>query len=148
MAEVRAASILVFFSKREFKNADVTLWERNSSDSTFGWGVVFSAATLGHFETADPQTYQAITRDFAYWDHIDIHFWNPTHRVIRSGGHDFCGIGRMRLLLLLQARARELGVELRFNSEIDDVESLRDCDLLVAADGINSKTRTCYADLF
>lgn len=128
---------------------EVCLFERNAADSTFGWGVVFSAATLGHFGEADEPSYRAITQDFIYWDDIDTHFWEPEHVCIRSGGHGFCGIGRMRLLLLLQERARELGVQLEFDREIDDLEALKnDCDLLVAADGINSKTRTLWADAF
>ena len=128
---------------------DVCVFERNAADSTFGWGVVFSAATLGHFGEADDVSYQSILKDFIYWDDIDTHFWEPEHVCIRSGGHGFCGIGRMRLLLLLQERARELGVKLEFGREVDDLEALKnDCDLLVAADGINSRTRALWADAF
>lgn len=128
---------------------EVHLFERNAADSTFGWGVVFSAATLGHFGEADEPSYRAITRDFIYWDDIDTHFWEPEHVCIRSGGHGFCGIGRMRLLLLLQERARELGVNLEFDHEVSELDALKnDCDLLVAADGINSQTRTLWADAF
>jgi len=136
--------------KKARPDVEVTVFERNAADSTFGWGVVFSAATLGHFGEADRPSYDAIREDFVYWDAIDTHFWRDgIHRVIRSRGHGFCGIGRMRLLSLLQARARELGVTLVFEHEVDDVDALRrDCDLLVAADGINSKTRTLYADRF
>ncbi|MEM9067974.1 MAG: bifunctional salicylyl-CoA 5-hydroxylase/oxidoreductase [Myxococcota bacterium] len=133
--------------KKARPDAEVTVFERNAANSTFGWGVVFSAATLGHFGEADAESYRAIQEDFAYWDAIDTHFWKGGHRVIRSGGHGFCGIGRMRLLLLLQERARSLGVKTVFGTEIDDLEALRgECDLLVAADGINSKTRGRYAD--
>lgn len=128
---------------------EVTVFERNEADSTFGWGVVFSAATLGHFGEADEPSYRAITQDFIYWDDIDTHFWEPEHLCIRSGGHGFCGIGRMRLLLLLQERARELGVNLQFGREVDDIAALKDdCDLLIAADGINSRTRGLWADAF
>ncbi len=129
-------------------DAEVTVFERNAADDTFGWGVVFSDETLGNLEEADAPTYRAIRENFAYWDAIDVHTWEPTHARVRSRGHGFCGIGRMRLLLLLQERARELGVTLRFGEAIESIESLRDCDLLVAADGVNSATRELYAETF
>lgn len=136
--------------KKARPEAEVTVFERNAADSTFGWGVVFSAATLGHFGEADRESYDAIREDFVYWDAIDTHFWRDGgHQVIRSRGHDFCGIGRMRLLSLLQRRASDLGVSMVFEREIEDIDALRrDCDLLVAADGIHSKTRSLYAERF
>jgi len=135
-------------AKKADPSREVAVYERNAADSTFGWGVVFSDETLGNLRDADAPTYDAIRADFAYWDHIDSHTWSPEHRVIRSGGHGFCGIGRMRLLLLLQDRARELGVALHFGTEIADVSELRDCDLLIASDGINSLTRNTYEASF
>ncbi len=139
-------SILV---RKARPDAEVVVYERNRADDTFGWGVVFSDETLGNLEEADAETYAAIRENFAYWDAIDVHTWADGHRVVRSGGHGFCGIGRMRLLLILQARARELGVALRFEEQVDDIEALRrDCDLFVAADGINSRTRGLFSDVF
>ena len=129
--------------------ASITVFERNRPDDTFGFGVVFSDETLGNLGDADAESYAAIREHMAYWDAIDVHTWKPEHRLIRSRGHGFCGLGRQTLLDLLQARARELGVELRFEQEISDIEALRaDCDLLVAADGINSLTRARYEDTF
>ena len=130
-------------------DAKITVYERNAPDDTFGWGVVFSDETLGHLEAADPPTFKAIRENFAYWDAIDlIHDHDgATHRV-RSGGHGFCGIGRRSLLLLLQERAREVGVVLRFSTPVEDIESLRGADLFVAADGVNSRARALYADSF
>lgn len=130
-------------------DANITVYERNAPDDTFGWGVVFSDETLGHLEAADPPTFKAIRENFAYWDAIDlIHDHDGETSRVRSGGHGFCGIGRRSLLLLLQERARELGVELRFSTPVEDIESLRDADLFVAADGVNSRVRELYADSF
>ena len=155
-----AGLYFALLAKKANPGASIRVLERNAADDTFGWGVVFSDETLGNLDEADAPTHRAIREQFAYWDAIDCHVdvarkgGSKTTKAtavepIRSGGHGFCGIGRMRLLLLLQARARELGVELIFNHEVDDVEALRgDCDLLVAADGINSKTRATYADFF
>lgn len=128
----------------------VTVLERNAPDSTFGWGVVFSDQTLENFRNADAQTYQQITASFAHWDDIDIHFKG---RTITSGGHGFSGIGRKKLLQILQKRARDLKVDLRFNVELrDDADlatlGLGDADLIVAADGINSVIRRKYAQHF
>jgi anthraniloyl-CoA monooxygenase len=123
----------------------ITVYERNAPQDTFGWGVVFSDQTLENFRAADPSTYDAITRNFAHWDDIDVHFKG---RVITSGGHGFSGIARKKLLNILQDRAYELGVELRFNSNITDDASLGDADLIVAADGINSVIRKKYAEAF
>lgn len=145
-----AGLYFAILAKKAQPDADITVYERNAADDTFGWGVVFSDETLGNLEEADAPTYRAIRENFAYWDSIDMHLdvGGTRHDPIRTTGHGFCGIGRMRLLLLLQDRARELGVTLRFGEEVDDIETLRDCDLLVAADGINSKTRDRYVDTF
>src|SRR6476660_1594989 len=124
---------------------DVVVLERNRADDTFGWGVVFSDQTLENFRAADVPTYDAITRNFAHWDDIDVFFKG---RVITSGGHGFSGIARKKLLHILQERAAELGVELCFKSNVSDDASLNGADVLVAADGINSFVRKKYADAF
>ena len=132
-------------AKRRFPAWEIEVIERNRPLDTFGWGVVFSDATLGNLRDADEPTHRAITQAFAHWDEIDVHFKGHT---ITSGGHGFCGIARKRLLAILQERAVEVGVDLRFETEVDDVEAYRDCDLLVAADGINSRVRGTYAAAF
>ena len=124
---------------------DVTVFERNQPDDTFGFGVVFSDETLGHFKERDLESYNDIVDEFAYWGGIDVKVRGTT---VRSDGHGFCGLERKRLLTLLQRRAASLGVELRFGAEIDDVESLRGYDLIIASDGINSKIREKYASHF
>ncbi len=123
----------------------ITVYERNRPDDTFGFGVVFSDETLGNFQERDPESYAAITNEFAYWGDIEILVRGER---LRSGGHGFCGMERKRLLLLLQERARALGVELVFQREIADLAALRDPDVIVAADGINSQIRERYADHF
>ena len=126
--------------------SEVVVIERNRPDDTFGWGVVLSDETLGNLAANDAKSAEQIRRSFAYWDDIAVHYRGS---VVRSGGHGFCGIARKRLLHILQDRARELGVDLRFETEADDLESYRrDYDLVVAADGINSKVRAAYADRF
>lgn len=125
---------------------DVTVFERNRADDTFGWGVVLSDETLDNLVANDPKSAAAIREHFAYWDDIAV-----IHKGVRtlSTGHGFCGIGRMRLLLLLQERARELGVDLRFQTEVGDrAELMAEYDLVIAADGLNSKTRTEFAEHF
>jgi anthraniloyl-CoA monooxygenase len=125
---------------------DITVYERNRPDDTFGWGVVFSDETLDNLAANDAVSAEAIRRNFAYWDNIAVHFHG---RCIISTGHGFCGIGRKQLLLLLQQRARELNVNLRFETEIDGAaEFSRSHDLVVASDGLNSKVRTEFADRF
>ncbi|WP_426567131.1 bifunctional salicylyl-CoA 5-hydroxylase/oxidoreductase [Angustibacter sp. McL0619] len=124
----------------------VTVWERNAPDDTFGFGVVFSDQTLGGIEQADPVVHAAMEREFARWDDIDIHVKGE---VITSGGHGFAAMSRLRLLQILQARCRELGVELLTSTLAPDVEDLSAThDLVVAADGVNSATRTRWADEF
>ena len=123
----------------------VEVYERNRPDDTFGWGVVFSDKTMSGFQAADPESHDAIIQGFHHWDAVDVHFRGET---IRSNGHGFCGIGRRRLLNIFQERARSLGVEQRFQAEIDDLEPFADADLIVASDGINSKIRTRHAATF
>jgi anthraniloyl-CoA monooxygenase len=127
---------------------DVVVIERNRADDTFGWGVVLSDEALGNLAANDPVSAAAIRANFAYWDDIAVELKGT--RIV-SSGHGFCGIGRKKLLMLLQARARGLGVELRFETEVGegDIESLaREHDLVVASDGLNSKVRTRYAEHF
>ena len=131
--------------KRRDPAHGITVIERNRPYDTFGWGVVFSDETLRNLEGADPETKQEILDSFAHWDDIDIHFKG---RVITSGGHGFCGIERKHLLDILQYRAAALGVELVFEREVGDVTEFPDADLIVAADGINSRIRTQHAAHF
>jgi len=125
---------------------EIVVFERNRPDDTFGWGVVLSDETLDNLQRNDPVSAAAIREHFAYWDDIAVHY-RGTKTV--SSGHGFCGIGRRQLLLLLQERARELGVELRFETEIDDPAVCAEAfDLVVASDGLNSRVRKTYAEAF
>ncbi len=127
-------------------DCEVVVFERNRFDDTFGWGVVLSDETLDNLAENDPVSAKAIGSKFAYWDDIALHYRGE--RLV-SSGHGFCGIGRKQLLLLLQERARELGVELRFEADVENAETYRkDFDVVVAADGLNSRTRTEYAHAF
>lgn len=125
---------------------EVTVFERNRADDTFGWGVVLSAETLDNLSKNDPVSAVWIKKHFAYWDDIAV-----IHDGVRtvSTGHGFCGIGRKRLLVLLQRRARELGVKLMFETDIADPRPYMEThDLVVAADGLNSKARNTFVDIF
>jgi anthraniloyl-CoA monooxygenase len=131
--------------KKALPAVNVEVHERNRPDDTFGWGVVFSDQTMSGFQQADPESHDAIIRDFHHWDDIDVHFRGE---LIRSSGHGFCGIGRRRLLNIFQERARSLGVEQHFQSEINDLSPFAGADLIVASDGVNSKIRTRHAAVF
>lgn len=125
---------------------EITVLERNKPDDTFGWGVVLSDETLTNLKANDPVSAKAIHEHFAYWDDISV-----IHKGVNtvSTGHGFCGIGRMRLLLVLQERARELGVDLQFETDVEDIDALCEAyDLVVAADGINSRVRSHFAEHF
>jgi anthraniloyl-CoA monooxygenase len=125
---------------------EITVWERNAADDTFGFGVVFSDETLGGIEHADPQIYSAMEREFARWDDIDVHYRD---QVITSGGHGFAAISRKRLLQILQRRCAELAIPMQFRVEAPEPRALASrYDLVVAADGANSATRTAFADAF
>lgn len=125
---------------------DITVWERNAADDTFGFGVVFSDETLGGIEHADPVVHGLMEKEFAIWDDIDVQFRGE---VITSGGHAFAAMGRKRLLEILQERCQELDVDVRFKTEAPDVSTLKDdYDLVIAADGLNSAIRTTYAQHF
>lgn len=125
---------------------EITILERNKADDTFGWGVVLSDETLSNLAKNDQKSADMIHAHFAYWD--DIALIHQGQRLV-SSGHGFCGIGRKKMLLLLQERARELGVILKFETEFEDVETyMKDYDLVIAADGINSRTRDHFAEHF
>jgi anthraniloyl-CoA monooxygenase len=122
----------------------IQIYERNGPDDTFGWGVVFSGKTLANLRAADEESHAEITKQFEAWDNVDV-----VHRdeKISIHGNSFSGIARLQLLKILQRRAEALGVEIEFRTEINDVEALRrDCDLLVAADGVNSTVRLQYLE--
>ncbi|MCK7626412.1 bifunctional salicylyl-CoA 5-hydroxylase/oxidoreductase [Streptomyces sp. RS10V-4] len=132
--------------KRLDPDREITVWERNAPDDTFGFGVVLSDETLGGIEHADPAVYRALRAEFVRWDDIDI-----VHRgrTLTSGGHGFAALGRRRLLAVLHERCRALGVRLRFRTEAPPAALLaRDHDLVIAADGVHSTTRTAHADIF
>jgi anthraniloyl-CoA monooxygenase len=131
--------------KKASPQYDVTIIERNPADVTYGWGVVFSDRTLASFQRADYRSYQQITGDFVIWDAIDVRYRGET---VRCGGHVIAAISRQRLLEILQERCAELGVKMRFSTDIQDVVELPECDLLVAADGINSLIRRTYEEKF
>ena len=124
----------------------VTVLERNKANDTFGWGVVLSDDALSRMQKNDPKSTDAIRGNFAYWDDIAV-----VHDGVRtvSGGHGFAGIGRKKMLILLQERARELGVEMTFETEFKSAdEYARDYDLVVASDGINSIVRKEFEGVF
>lgn len=125
---------------------DITIIERNQADDTFGWGVVLSDETLDNMALNDKISSDMIREHFAYWDDIAVH-----HRGTKtvSTGHGFCGVGRKQMLLLLQERARQLNIEMQFGTEAKPAtEYMKEYDLVVGADGLNSKTRTEFADHF
>jgi len=125
---------------------DVHVFERNRPDDTFGWGVVFSDQTVENLMANDPVSGATIRDEFAHWDDIDVHIHGET---IRSSGHGFIGIGRKRLLNILQERARELGIHLHFEHEASpDLDDWTDYDLVIAADGANSRIRNRYEEHF
>ncbi len=136
--------------KRRNPSANIIVLERNRPDDTFGWGVVLSDQTVDNLRAADPDSAEHISDSLHHWDDIEIHF---RERAVRSGGHGFSGVGRKRLLAILQARCRDLGVEVRFQSEsdadtIEQVVSRERADLVIAADGINSRLRERFAGTF
>ena len=139
---------LYFAISMKLRNAahQVTVIERNRSDDTFGWGVVLSDETLDNLEVNDPSSAAEIRRHFAYWDDVALQIGGE--RIV-STGHGFCGIGRKKLLSVLQQRATALNVDLRFETEVESIEHYKDeYDIVVASDGLNSKTRQHNADVF
>jgi anthraniloyl-CoA monooxygenase len=131
--------------RKALPRARVEVYERNRPDDTFGWGVVFSDRTMANFAAADAASHGAITGSFHHWDDIDVHYRGT---VTTTGGHGFCGIERKRLLGILQERGAELGVVHRFEHEVEDDAGFADADLVVAADGVNSRTRKRHAAVF
>lgn len=124
---------------------EITVWERNAPEDTFGFGVVLSDETLGGIAHADPNILTAMTREFARWDDIDIHYGGT---VVTSGGHAFAAVSRKRLLNILQQRVAELGIKVHFMQEAPPEVELADYDLIVGADGVNSAVRSRNAEWF
>ncbi|MEM5390034.1 bifunctional salicylyl-CoA 5-hydroxylase/oxidoreductase [Paraburkholderia phymatum] len=130
--------------KRRHPAHEVIVVERNRPYDTFGWGVVFSDQTLGNLRAADAKSADMILDAFNHWDDIEINFRGAK---VRSSGHGFCGIGRKRLLNILQERCEELGVKLVFETQVVDDDDY-DADLIIASDGLNSAMRQKYASTF
>jgi anthraniloyl-CoA monooxygenase len=125
---------------------DITVFERNGPNDTFGWGVVFSGKTMANLHAADAETHEEITRTFEAWDNVDVVHGKSKVSV---HGNSFSGIERLQLLKILQQRCQQLGVDLKFQTEVTNVEKIRQAsDLLIAADGVNSTIRQLYADEF
>ncbi len=122
---------------------DIEVTERNLEGETFGWGVVFSEETLGHFEASDAESYAEIRRQFAYWGDIDTYVGDA---LVRSTGHGFCGLARKALLRILADRCRAVGVKLAFGIEIPRLDAVKGADLIIAADGVQSGVRTALAE--
>jgi anthraniloyl-CoA monooxygenase len=131
--------------KQQDPRHEIAVVERNKPYDTFGWGVVFSDQTLGNLQAADAPSAAQILDAFNHWDDIEVHIRG--HRI-RSGGHGFCGIGRKRLLNILQARCEEVGVELVFETDVKSAAEYADADLVIASDGLNSRVRNEFADTF
>ena len=123
---------------------DITIYERNGPDDTFGWGVVFSGKTLANLRDADAISHSEITREFEAWDNVDV---VHGHEKISIHGNSFSGIARIRLLKILQARCEQLRIRIHFRTEVNDIDALkRESDLLIGADGVNSTVRQRYAE--
>jgi anthraniloyl-CoA monooxygenase len=141
-----AGMYFAILMKKAVPEHEITIYERNGPDDTFGWGVVFSGKTLANLRAADEPSHAEITRTFEAWDNVDV-----VHRgeKVSIHGNSFSGIARLRLLKILQRRCEDLGVEIKFRHELSDFDSLRDdCDLLLAADGVNSLVRQAFKDQF
>ncbi len=134
-----AGLYLAILLKKARPKTQVSLYERNTPQDAFGFGVVFSDETLDHFHEADEPSYEALTRSFRHWGDIKVH--HPDGRTFLSGGHGFAAASRRDLLELLTKRARDLGANLHFSSEVPSLSALPDVDLRIGADGANSMVR-------
>ncbi|WP_145196528.1 FAD-dependent monooxygenase [Planctomycetes bacterium Poly30] len=130
---------------KAFPGAGIHVYERNLAGDTFGWGVVFSDETLGNVEGADPESFEKIRAEFAYWTDIDTYVGDE---LVRSTGHGFCGLARKTLLGILDARARDLGVNLHYETEVTRAELEARADLVIASDGLNSQVRNDAEERF
>jgi anthraniloyl-CoA monooxygenase len=140
-----AGLYFAILAKKSLPEASIRVTERNQADDTFGFGIVLSDETLGNLAHADRPSFEAIRAEFAYWDDIYTHFRG---QVLHSRGHGFSGIGRLKLLKILQKRAGELGVELSFGAADAGLAAHGAADLIVAADGINSAVRESLLEHF
>ncbi len=141
-----ASLYFALLAKKRLPTAEIDVFEQNKPDDTFGWGVVFSDETLGKFGEADADSYAQIRRSFAYWTDIDT-FYGGAKTV--STGHGFCGLARVKLLQILHDRCVQLGVGVHYQHPIEDIDGLKKShDLVVAADGVNSKVRDRFAASF
>ena len=141
-----AGMYFAILMKRARGTHEITIYERNGPDDTFGWGVVFSGKTLAALRQADETSHAEITRDFEAWDNVDVVHRN---QKISIHGNSFSGIARLRLLKILQRRCEQLGIAVNFRREIADVESVKsDCDVLIGADGVNSLVRESFKQDF
>lgn len=141
-----AGMYFAILMKKSDAACEITVYERNGPDDTFGWGVVFSGKTMANLRAADPESHAEITRNFEAWDNVDV---VRGEEKISIHGNSFSGIARLQLLKILQRRCEELGIQLLFRKEVTDIDSVRSsCDLLVAADGVNSTVRKQYLTHF
>ena len=131
--------------KRQDPSREIVVVERDGPGDTFGWGIVFSDQTFSYLEESDQPSFQQIVGACEIWDNVDV-----VHKgeLVTIRGNRFSGIGRLKFLGILRARCRELGIDLRFHTNVADVESYRDCDLMVGADGANSAVRRAYQEFF
>jgi anthraniloyl-CoA monooxygenase len=138
-----AGMYFAILMKKADPSREITVYERNGPDDTFGWGVVFSGKTLANLRQADEESHAEITRNFEAWENVDV---VHRHTKVSIHGNSFSGISRLQLLKILQHRCESLGIVLLFRTEVADIESLRErCDLLIGADGVNSTVRKLYA---
>src|SRR5688500_8927324 len=140
-----AGMYFAILMKKTNPSHEITIYERNGPDDTFGWGVVFSGKTLANLRAADEESHAEITRSFEAWDNVDV---VSRQSKISVRGNSFSGISRLQLLKILQRRCEQLGIVLLFRSEVNDLQVLRDVDLLVGADGVNSTVRKRYEGEF
>jgi anthraniloyl-CoA monooxygenase len=131
--------------KRQDPSREILVVERDGPEDTFGWGIVFSGKTFSYLKERDQPSYLQIAEACEIWDNVDV-----VHkgRRITIRGNRFSGVGRLAFLTVLRDRCRELGVDLRFHTNVAGVEPYRDCDLMVGADGAGSAVRRAYQDFF